>query len=345
MRTDIDRLREEALAAVACAGDIEALDQFQVLYLGRKGRVTTILRGLAGVPAAERPALGAIANQARAEIEAALARRRQELAAEVERRRQAAEAIDVTLPGVPWRVGRRHVLNVVRKEIEEFFLHLGFSIAEGPEVELDHYNFELLNIPRGHPARESQDTFYLTDELLLRTHTSPTQVRVMQAMAPKLPVRVISPGRVYRRDSVDASHLPFFHQVEVLAVDRGVTFADLKGTLEHFARSFFGQGTRVRLRPSYFPFTEPSGEVDVSCMCEGRGCSACGGKGWIELLGAGMVHPRVLEAGGYDPEEVAGYALGLGVERAAMLVHGIDDIRLFGQNDIRFLEQLGEEGC
>ncbi|HCC32547.1 MAG TPA: phenylalanine--tRNA ligase subunit alpha [Clostridiales bacterium] len=345
MQPDIDRLREEALAAVAAAVDIGQLDHLQVAYLGRKGRLTVILRGLADVPAAERPSLGAMANQARAEIESALVRRRQELAMESDRRRQAAEGIDVTLPGVPRRVGRRHVLSAVRREIEEFFLHLGFSIAEGPEVELDHYNFELLNIPRGHPARETQDTFYLTDELLLRTHTSPTQIRVMQMLAPRLPVRVISPGRVYRRDSVDASHLPFFHQVEVLAVDRGITFADLKGTLEHFARSFFSQGTRVRLRPSYFPFTEPSAEVDVSCMCEGRGCSACGGKGWIELLGAGMVHPRVLEAGGYDPEEVSGYALGLGVERAAMLYHGINDIRLFGQNDVRFLDQFGEGGC
>jgi phenylalanyl-tRNA synthetase alpha chain len=345
VQPEIDRLREEALAAVAVAGDLEALEQLGVTYLGRKGRITAVLRGLAGVPAAERPTLGALANQARAQIESAVARRRQELATELDRRRLAAETIDVTLPGVPRRVGRRHVLNAVRREIEEFFLHLGFSIAEGPEVELDHYNFELLNIPRGHPAREGQDTFYLTDELLLRTHTSPTQIRVMQALAPRLPVRVISPGRVYRRDSVDATHLPFFHQVEVLALDRGVTFADLKGTLEHFARGFFGQGTRVRLRPSYFPFTEPSAEVDVSCMCEGRGCSACGGSGWVELLGAGMVHPRVLEAGGYDPEEVSGYALGLGVERAAMLSHGINDIRLFGQNDVRFLEQFGEGGC
>lgn len=340
MRETVERLREEALAAVAAAARPEELEALRVRYLGRKGELTRILRGLGQVPPEERPALGALANRAREEVEAAVASRLQSLREEEAAKRLSAEAVDVTLPGVGWPVGQRHIVHQVRREIEEFFLHLGFSIAEGPEVELDYFNFEALNIPRGHPAREAQDTFFLTDELLLRTHTSPVQIRVMRSLSPRLPVRVICPGRVYRRDTPDPSHLPSFHQIEALAVDRGVTFGDLRGTLELFARTIFGPATRVRFRPSYFPFTEPSAEVDVSCMCGGKGCGVCGGAGWVEILGAGMVHPRVLEHGGYDPEEVSGYALGLGVERTAMLRHGIDDMRLFLQNDVRFLRQF-----
>ncbi|MDQ7793862.1 MAG: phenylalanine--tRNA ligase subunit alpha [bacterium] len=336
-------VREEALAAIAVAPGQDELEQLRVRYLGRKGTLTQILRGLGEVPAAERPALGALANRAREDVERAIAARRQDLADLAEEGRLAAEAVDISLPGAPWPVGQRHIVNQVRLEIEEFFLHLGFSIAEGPEVELDYFNFEALNIPRGHPAREAQDTLFVTGDLVLRTHTSPVQIRAMRARAPELPLRVICPGRVYRRDTPDASHLPAFHQVEVLAVDRGITFGDLRGTLELFARHLFGAEARVRFRPSYFPFTEPSTEVDVTCVCGGGGCPTCGGSGWLEILGAGMVHPRVLEHGGYDPGEASGYALGVGIERTAMLRHGIDDIRLFLQNDVRFLRQFGGE--
>ncbi|ADU50950.1 phenylalanyl-tRNA synthetase, alpha subunit [Thermaerobacter marianensis DSM 12885] len=336
----IAELQRQAEAAVAAAADLAELERLRVEWLGKKGRISLLLRQMGSVPPDLRPAFGQRANAAREAVEAALARRRQELEAQQEQRRLAAERVDVTLPGRPVLRGRRHPLRRVELEIIEIFRGLGFTVAEGPEVERDYYNFEALNIPPDHPARDMHDTFYLTGDILLRTHTSPVQVRYMLAKAPELPVRIIAPGRVYRRDD-DATHSPMFHQVEGLLVDRGVSFAHLKGTLAEFARRMFGPDTRYRFRPSYFPFTEPSAEMDVSCpLCGGSGCRTCGGSGWIEILGSGLVHPKVLQAGGYDPEEVSGFAFGMGIERIAMIKYDIDDMRLFFQNDLRFLAQF-----
>ena len=336
----VDELERQARAAIAAAADLAALERLRVELLGKKGRISQLLRQMGSLPPGERPAFGQRANAARAAVEAALEARRRELAAAEQLRRLAEEAVDVTLPGRPVAMGRRHPLRRVELEIVEIFRSLGFTVAEGPEVELDEYNFEALNIPPDHPARDMHDTFYLTGTILLRTHTSPVQVRYMRSRAPELPVRIIAPGRVYRRDD-DATHSPMFHQVEGLLVDRGVSFAHLKGTLAEFARRMFGPRTRYRFRPSYFPFTEPSAEMDVSCpLCDGAGCRTCGGSGWIEILGSGMVHPAVLRAGGYDPEEVSGFAFGMGPERIAMIKYGIDDLRLFFQNDLRFLSQF-----
>ena len=326
--------------ALARSDRLEQLEELRVRYLGRKGLIQQALAVMGKLPAAERPQLGRAANEAKAAIEAALAERRQALLERERQQRLEAEALDLTLPGRPPLLGHRHPLSIVLEEIEDIFLSLGFEIAHGPEVEWDYYNFEALNIPRDHPARDMQDSFYLTPDMLLRTHTSPVQVRYMEGKAPELPVRIIAPGRVFRRDD-DATHSPVFHQVEGLLVDRGVAMADLKGTLLEFARRFFGPTAQIRLRPSFFPFTEPSAEVDVSCaVCGGSGCRTCGGSGWLEILGAGMVHPQVLRSGGYDPEEVSGFAFGMGVERLAMLRYGIDDLRLFFQNDLRFLAQF-----
>ncbi|HEY8414251.1 MAG TPA: phenylalanine--tRNA ligase subunit alpha [Thermaerobacter sp.] len=336
----IDEVERRALAAIAGARDMQELERVRVEQLGKKGAVSQLLRQMGSLPPEQRPAFGRRANEARRAVEEALERRRQELAAAEKQRRLEAETVDVTLPGRPVRLGRRHPLRRVELEIIEIFRGMGFTVAEGPEVEYDYYNFEALNIPPDHPARDMHDTFYLTDRILLRTHTSPVQVRYMRSKAPGLPVRIIAPGRVYRRDD-DATHSPMFHQVEGLLVDRGVSFAHLKGTLAEFARRMFGERTRYRFRPSYFPFTEPSAEMDVSCpICDGDGCRTCGGTGWIEILGSGMVHPAVLREGGYDPEEVSGFAFGMGPERIAMIKYGIDDLRLFFQNDLRFLRQF-----
>jgi phenylalanyl-tRNA synthetase alpha chain len=330
----------EAFRSIAAARDLEALEAVQTRFLGRKGVVTAALRALGSLPPAERPAAGQRANAARAAIEARLEERRRALAAEALAERLRSEVVDVTLPGRRPALGHPHPLAVVWHDIARIFGEMGFAVAEGPEVETDWYNFEALNIPRGHPAREMQDSFYITEDVLLRTQTSPMQVRYMRWRQGRLPVRVIVPGRVYRRDD-DATHSPMFHQVEGLLVDRGVSFAHLKGVLLEFARRLYGPGVRVRLRPSYFPFTEPSAEADVSCtLCGGAGCRTCKGTGWLEILGAGMVHPQVLRNGGYDPEEVSGFAFGMGIERIAMLRYGIDDLRLFFQNDLRFLEQF-----
>ncbi|MBI3080052.1 MAG: phenylalanine--tRNA ligase subunit alpha [candidate division NC10 bacterium] len=315
----------------------DALEDLRVRYLGRRGSLTAILRGLGDLPPEARPVVGQRANAVKAAIEGALEARRLALRAAA-RVGLAADRLDSTLPGRPPMLGGLHPLTATLEDILEIFASLGFAVAEGPEVELDYYNFEALNIPKDHPARDMQDTFYITDEVLLRTHTSPVQVRVMEAQPP--PVRVVVPGKVYRRDA-DVTHSPMFHQVEGLLVDEGVTFADLKGTLTAFVRLFFGEATRLRFRPSFFPFTEPSAEVDISCViCRGAGCRVCSQGGWLEILGAGMVDPEVFRFVGYDSERFTGFAFGMGVERIAMLRYGIDDIRLFFENDLRFLEQF-----
>jgi phenylalanyl-tRNA synthetase alpha chain len=314
------------------------LEQVRVKYLGKKGLLTQLLRSMASLPPAERPVVGREANEAKARIEAELDRRLGVALQAARRARLAADLVDLTLPGRRVEPGQIHPLSRVLDEIVNVFVGLGFTVAEGPEVELDHYNFEALNIPRDHPARDMQDTFYVSDEVLLRTHTSPVQIRTMLAQKP--PVRIICPGTVYRRDA-DITHSPMFHQVEGLAVDRDISMGDLKGTLELFARELFGSESRIRFRPSFFPFTEPSAEVDVLCfLCQGGGCRVCKGSGWLEILGCGMVHPQVFRNVGYDPEEVTGWAFGMGVERVAMLKYGVDDIRLFFENDLRFLAQF-----
>ena len=332
----VQELREEALREIARAATPEALEALRIQYLGRKGLLTQILRGLALLDPQERRRVGQEANRAKEALEATLARALESLKDAA--RRAVTPALDVTLPGRRLPRGRLHPLTRTYREICDIFLHLGFEAVTGPEVELDWYNFEALNIPPDHPARDMQDTFYFNDQVLLRTHTSPMQIRTMERRPP--PVRIIAPGKVYRRDS-DITHSPMFHQVEGLLVDRGVTFADLKGVLTAFVHEMFSPEVGLRFRPSYFPFTEPSAEVDIECViCRGEGCRVCKTTGWLEVLGSGMVHPAVFEAVGYDPEEFTGFAFGLGVERIAMLKYGIDDIRLFFDNDLRFLKQF-----
>jgi len=334
----VEAVAGEARAAIGGAASSSELESLRVKYLGRSGALTQILKSLGTLPAEERPLVGAAANEAKRELESLLDARLAE-ALEAERRRQRERARpDLTLPGRRPPRGSLHPLTRVRDEIVSVFMGLGFSVAAGPQIKTDFYNFEALNIPRDHPARDMQDTFYLSSETLLRTHTSPVQIRTMRAQAP--PVRIIVPGVVYRRDA-DITHSPMFHQVEGLAVDVDVTMADLKGTLELFARELFGARSKIRFRPSFFPFTEPSAEVDVVCfLCGGDGCRVCKQSGWLEILGSGMVHPNVLRNVGYDPEAVTGWAFGMGIERIAMLKYGVDDIRLFFENDLRFLEQF-----
>lgn len=338
MVRELDRVEAEACAAIESAADLKTLDEIRVRYLGKKGALTLLLRGMGQLPPEERPLVGKRVNEARDRIEQMFENKTLHLSQVARQQRIAAERIDVTLPGRRPAVGRLHPLTQVLHEIKSVFMGLGFEVVEGPEVETDYYNFEALNVPKHHPARDMQDTFYITDDLLLRTQTSPVQVRTMESRRP--PVRVIAPGKVYRCDA-DITHSPMFQQVEGLLVDKHVTLGDLKGTLAAFAHRLFGDDRGVRFRPSYFPFTEPSAEMDISCMiCDGRGCRVCKDEGWIEILGAGMVHPRVFEMVGYDPEEVTGFAFGMGVERIAMLKFGIDDIRLFYENDLRFLSQF-----
>ena len=338
MKEALEELYRQAEAElIAAAGEADLL-AVKTKYLGRKGLLTAALRQVSQAPAEERPALGRRANEIKemlaARIEAAL----QDLAAGRKEAALLAERIDVTLPGRGTSPGRLHPITQTTREICRIFAGFGFSVAEGPEVERDYYNFEALNMPPDHPARDMQDTFYIEEGVVLRTHTSPVQVRTMEKQRP--PVRIISPGRVYRPDS-DVSHTPMFHQVEGLLVDRGITFGDLKGLLAAFLKQIFGDETVLRFRPSFFPFTEPSAEVDIRCvMCGGKGCRVCGQSGWLEILGSGMVDPAVFENVGYDPEEVTGFAFGLGVERIAMLKYGINDIRLFFENDVRFLDQF-----
>jgi phenylalanyl-tRNA synthetase alpha chain len=331
-RDELERMREEALAEIASASDPRAREAVRVRYLGRKGRLSLFLRGVRDLPEEQRPTAGQLGNRLRKELEEALE------AAGVMPEAPPVPSLDVTLPGRPLARGRRHVLTQTLEEILGIFHGMGYTVVTGPEVELDYYNFEALNIPPDHPARDMQDTFYVSEQVVLRTHTSPVQVRTMERQPP--PVKIVCPGKVYRHDS-DPTHSPMFHQVEGLLVDEGITFADLKGTLTAFVQRMFGQDTRLRFRPSFFPFTEPSAEVDIQCvMCLGSGCGLCGGSGWLEILGSGMVDPAVYGFVGYDPEAVSGFAFGLGVERIAMLKFGIDDIRLFYDNDMRFLRQF-----
>lgn len=347
MRQRLEAIDREGREAIEAVRSVAGLEEVRVRYLGKKGILTAILREMGRVAPEERREIGRLANRVKDRLEGLLTERLAVLEAREREGRMSAEAVDVTLPGRPVALGHAHPLRTVWLEIEDIFRSMGYEVFEGPEVELDYFNFEALNIPKGHPARDMQDSFYITDEILLRTHTSPSQIRFMRSRAPELPVRMIAPGRVYRRDD-DATHSPVFHQVEGLLVDEGVTFGDLKGTLLAFARQMYGEGARIRLRPSFFPFTEPSAEVDVSCtLCGGAGtpggatpCRTCKGTGWLEVLGAGMVHPVVLRNGGYDPERVSGFAFGMGIERIAMLKYGIDDLRLFFQNDLRFLTQF-----
>ena len=337
----VDAIASEARGAIEAATSSADLEALRVRFLGRQGELTQLLRSLGTLPAEERPVVGAAANEAKRELEALL-EARLSAAAERERMRQREQSrLDLTLPGRRPALGGIHPLSRVRDEIVSVFVGLGFSVAEGPEIETDYYNFEALNIPKDHPARDMQDTFYLSESALLRTHTSPVQIRTLQAAKGRTPLKIVVPGRVYRRDVPDASHSPVFHQVEGLAVDRHITMADLKGTLELFAREMFGPRSRIRFRPSFFPFTEPSAEVDVLCfLCGGSGCRVCKQSGWLEILGSGMVHPQVLRNVGYDPEEGTGWAFGMGIERVAMLKYGIDDIRLLFENDLRFLRQF-----
>ncbi len=337
MKEKLLEIKNAALAAIASEScDLEGT---RIQYLGKKGELTAVLRAMGGLSPEERPIVGQIANEVRAEIEAALKAKADAKKDEELTRRLATEKIDVTLPASFKKAGKLHPLTQVQRTIEDIFIGMGFSIADGPEVEYDYYNFQALNIPENHPARDTQDTFYITDNILLRSQTSPVQVRTMEKQKP--PIRVISPGRVYRSDAVDATHSPLFHQIEGLVVDKGITMGDLKGMLETFAKTLFGNDTRLRFRPHHFPFTEPSAEVDVSCfVCGGKGCRVCKNEGWIEILGSGMVHPFVLSNCGIDPEEYSGFAFGMGVERIAMKYYGIDDMRLLYENDTRFLEQF-----
>ena len=339
MKETLSRIKADALEAIASPEtDDAALEALRIKYLGKKGELTAVLRGMGQLSPEERPIVGQIANEVRAEIEAAITEKKASLADAALDAKLIAEKLDVTVPGKNSRVGHRHPLTLVQRDMEDIFIGMGFSIAEGPEVEYDYYNFQALNIPENHPARDTQDTFYITDKILLRSQTSPVQARTMEVQKP--PIRIISPGRVYRSDAMDATHSPLFHQMEGLVVDKGITMGDLKGMLETFARQEFGEDTRVRFRPHHFPFTEPSAEVDISCfMCGGKGCRLCKGEGWIEILGAGMVHPNVLRNCGIDPEVYSGFAFGMGVERIAMLKYHVDDIRHFYENDVRFIEQ------
>ncbi|MBR0234882.1 MAG: phenylalanine--tRNA ligase subunit alpha [Clostridia bacterium] len=336
MKELIEKLRAKAIEELASSDDIEAL---RIKYLGKKGELTALLRGMGSVSPEERPKIGQMVNEMREYLEQAIDKKKTELAEAALEAKLAAQTLDVTVPGKEIPVGRRHPLAQTERTMRDVFVGLGFTVAEGPEVEYDYYNFEALNLPKNHPARDTQDTFYITDNILLRSQTSPVQVRVMENKKP--PIRIISPGRVYRADPADASHSPIFHQLEGLCVDKGITMSDLKGVLELFAKRMFGENTRVRFRPHHFPFTEPSAEVDVSCfVCGGKGCRLCKGEGWIEILGAGMVHPFVLSNCGIDPEEYSGFAFGVGIERVAMITLGIDDMRLLYENDERFLSQF-----
>lgn len=339
MKQQLAQIKECALENLAACTTVRELEDLRVRVLGKKGELTGILKQMGKLSQEERPVIGQLANEVRQELEQKLDEYKTALREKQLNEQLAAERLDVTMPGRPFELGSMHPLSTVLEEIEEIFLGMGFDIAEGPEVETDYYNFEALNLPKDHPARDTQDTFYISDNILLRTQTSPVQVRVMEKTKP--PIRIISPGRVYRSDAVDATHSPLFHQIEGLVVDKNVTMADLKGTLEIFIKRLYGEDSVVRFRPHHFPFTEPSAELDVMCFhCHGEGCRLCKGEGWIELLGCGMVHPKVLSGCGIDPEEYSGFAFGMGLERVVMRRFGIDDMRLLYENDLRFLEQF-----
>ena len=342
MDEKIRELKARARAAIAeTAGSLSELNDIRVKILGKKGELTTLMRSMGALAQEERPRIGKIVNEARAELEELLATKSEELAQRELAAKIDAEQIDVTLPGRTMQIGHLHPLTITLNRIKKIFLQMGFTVEEGPEIETDYYNFEALNLPKDHPARDMQDSFYITEDILLRSQTSPVQARTMQKNEPNAPIRMIAPGRVYRRDSYDATHSPMFTQVEGLVIDKDISFADLKGTLEMCLHELFDADAKVRFRPSFFPFTEPSTEVDISCSaCHGAGCRVCNGTGWLEILGAGMVHPNVLRMSGYDPNVVSGFAFGMGVERIAMLAYGVDDLRLFYDNDVRFLHQF-----
>lgn len=338
MKEQLDALLHEAGSELAGVTSEEALQEFKVKYLGKKGALTVIMKGIGALKPEERPLIGQVVNAVRDQLEDQIERALISIRAAKKAERLYSERIDVTLPGRRKPIGSKHPISLVIEEISDIFAGLGFQVAEGPEIELDYYNFEALNFPKDHPARDMQDTFFIDGNLLLRTHTSPVQVRTMLKHAP--PVRIISPGTVYRCDS-DATHSPMFHQIEGFMVDKGITFGDLKGILTIFVNQYFGTNTGVRLRPSFFPFTEPSAEVDIACViCKGKGCRVCKNSGWLEILGAGMVDPEVFRHVHYDPETVSGFAFGMGIERIAMLKYGINDMRLLFENDLRFLSQF-----
>ncbi|WP_456278057.1 phenylalanine--tRNA ligase subunit alpha [Bacillus sp. AK128] len=341
MKDRLLELQQEALQQIEGTNELKELNNIRVSFLGKKGPITEVLKGMGKLPAEERPLIGEVANKVREAISEAIETKQSSLErAEVEKK-LASQKIDVTLPGRPVRKGNHHPLTAIVEEIEDLFIGMGYTIAEGPEVESDYYNFEALNLPKGHPARDMQDSFYISEETLLRTQTSPIQVRTLEKHAGKGPVRIICPGKVYRRDNDDATHSHQFTQIEGLVVDENIRMSDLKGTLTVFAQKMFGEDRKIRLRPSFFPFTEPSVEMDISCkICHGEGCNVCKGTGWIEILGAGMVHPNVLEMAGFDSKKYTGFAFGMGPERIAMLKYGIEDIRNFYINDRRFIDQF-----
>ncbi|MBK5442870.1 MULTISPECIES: phenylalanine--tRNA ligase subunit alpha [unclassified Peribacillus] len=341
MQERLIELQEEALQKVAAASELKELNEVRVSYLGKKGPITEVLRGMGKLSAEERPKIGALANDVREAIASKIEEKQKALETAAVNAKLATETIDVTLPGRPVNKGNLHPLTRVVEEIEDLFIGMGYTVAEGPEVESDYYNFEALNLPKSHPARDMQDSFYITDEILMRTHTSPVQARTMEKHKGQGPVKIICPGKVYRRDNDDATHSHQFQQIEGLVIDENISMSDLKGTLDVFAKKVFGQDREIRLRPSFFPFTEPSVEVDISCkICGGKGCSVCKQTGWIEVLGGGIVHPNVLEMAGFDSKKYSGFAFGIGVERIAMLKYGVDDIRHFYTNDVRFLKQF-----
>lgn len=346
LKDKLEQLKENSLSEIKSASDTKKINDIRVHVLGKKGPITEVLRGMRDLPADERPKVGSFANKVRDEISEAITQRRDELEIAKTAAKLEQEKIDVTLPGVPVKQGQPHVLEQVIDQIEKLFLGMGYQVVDGPEVEEDHYNFEMLNLPKDHPARDMQDTFYITNSILMRTQTSPVQARTMEKHDfSQGPLKMISPGKVYRRDTDDATHSHQFHQVEGLVIDKHITMADLKGTLQQLAKNLFGEEREIRMRPSYFPFTEPSAEVDVSCFkCGGKGCAVCKYTGWIETLGAGMVHPNVLKMAGIDPEVYGGFAFGLGPDRFAMLKYGVNDIREFYLNDVRFLEQFSQKG-
>ena len=338
MESKLREIRERVLGELAKAESSAALEQIRVGVLGKKGELTALLRGMGKLPPEERPKAGQRVNEVRAELEGALEAKSEEIKAREKAARLEAEAVDVTLPGPARGAGSLHPMNIALERMIDIFVGMGYEVVEGPEVEYDHYNFELLNLPKNHPARDAQDTFYIDDNIVLRTHTSPVQARIMTTRKP--PIRIVCPGRVYRADEADATHSPVFHQMEGLVIDENITMGDLKGTLDEFARQMYGEGIRTRFRPSFFPFTEPSAEVDLTCAnCHGEGCRMCKGTGWIEVLGAGMVNPKVLDMCGIDSKKYSGFAFGMGVERIALLKYNIPNLRYLYENDLRFLTQ------
>lgn len=339
MKEKLQKIKEEATRQIQASEELSKLNEVRVAFLGKKGELTAVLKSMKDVLPEERPIVGQLVNETRAAIEDMLEETKKKLEAAELNFRLKQEVIDVTLPAKKNRIGHRHPNTIALEEVERIFVGMGYEVVEGPEVEYDYYNFEALNIPADHPAKDEQDTFYINNKILLRTQTSPVQVRTMESRP--LPIRMIAPGRVFRSDEVDATHSPSFHQIEGMVIDKNITFSDLKGTLAEFAKELFGKDTKVKFRPHHFPFTEPSAEVDVTCFkCGGKGCRFCKGSGWIEILGCGMIHPKVLKMSGIDPEEYSGFAFGVGLERIALLKYEIDDMRLLYENDDRFLSQF-----